>query len=177
MSRWPFLLLPLAVAGCSSDDDGGSSKPKPEPTLAFEADPKPPGVALTLRQKELTQDRLVLELVGSAVQDLYGVAFRLSYDSAALSFTKLDAGPAWGGAPVIALGAAKTPGLLLGAVTAKGTQSGVDGNEVVLGVVTFALNQQKPSAIDFVAARSAFVGVTGKPVTGVAFAGGDLVLR
>lgn len=177
MTRWTSLLLLALAVACSSDDGGGGSKPKPEPTLTFEADATPPGVALTLRQKELTQDRLVLELVGGSVQDLYGVAFRLSYDSTALTFTQLTAGTAWGGGAPVALGVAKTPGLLVGTVSAKGQASGVSGKEAVLGVVTFTLTERKPSALDFVVQRSALLNTSGKPIEGVGFAGGDLVLK
>lgn len=171
--------LALLLIACSSDDDGGGSnpKPKPKPELVFESEAKPVGTSLTLRQKSITSDTLVLELVGSSLTDLYGVAFRLRYDPATLVFAKLDGAPAWGGSTPLALGSAKTPGLLVGSVTQKGKASGVSGAEVVLGVLTFGFIQRQASAIDFVPDRGAFVAADGKRQPGVAFAGGDLVLK
>lgn len=92
-------------------------------------------------------------------------------------FTQLTAGTAWGGGAPVALGVAKTPGLLVGTVSAKGQAKGVSGKEAVLAVVTFALNERKPSALDFVVQRSALLNTSGKPIEGVGFAGGDLVLK
>ena len=177
MIRWCVLALPLLVLACSSDDEGGASKPKPEPKLVFEADARPAGTSLILREKAITGDSLVLELVGNSLTDLYGVAFRLRYDPDTLVFAKLEASPAWGGSTPMALGAAKTPGLLVGTLTHKGKASGVSGAEVVIGVLTFALSQRQPGAIDFVSDRGAFVAADGKPVPQVAFAGGDLELK
>lgn len=176
MKRFVLLLAAVMALACGSDGgDAGGSKPKGG--LVFEPEATPAGMAVTLRQKELGKDRLVLELVGHSLADLYGVAFRLSYDPATLAFEKLEASPAWPGSPPIALGSAKTPGLLVGTVTEKGKAAGVSGGEVVLGTLTFALTQQKPGAIDFVADRSALVATSGKRVSSVGWAGGELVRK
>lgn len=171
-----ILLFAFVLAACGSDG-GGSGGSKPKGSFVFEPAAKPAGTAVTLRQKELGKDRLVLELVGHSLADLYGVAFRLSYDPATLAFEKLEASPAWPGSPPIALGSAKTPGLLVGTVTEKGKAAGLSGGEVVLGTLTFALTQQKPGPIDFVADRSALVATSGKRVSSVGWAGGALVQK
>lgn len=175
MKRILSLCLGLALVACGSDDGAGGAKPAGG--LSFQAEATPAGTSVTLRQKALTKDELVLELVGHSLAELYGVAFRLSYDPTALGFQKLEASPAWGGAPPIALGAAKTPGLLVGTVTAKGKSAGVSGSEVVLGTLTFAITAPKPGAVDFVAERSALVATDGKRVAGVGWAGGDLIQK
>lgn len=162
------LVLVLSLFACSSDDE--SPRPKAKPVWVFEPAATPAGVSLTLRQKELGPDRLVLELVGHSLQGLYGTAFRLSYDPAVLSFEKLDS-PSF----PLALGSAKTPGLLVGTVSEKGTSTGKSGGELVLATLTFAITQAKPSAIGFVTSRSALVGEDGKPIASASFAGGELV--
>lgn len=174
MKRFVFACALLSACGSDGGDSGGS---KPKGGLAFEPEATPAGTSVTLRQKELGKDRLVLELVGHSLSDVYGVAFRLSYDPASLAFEKLEASPAWPGSPPIALGSAKTPGLLVGTVTEKGKAAGVSGGEVVLGVLSFALTQKKPGAIDFVVDRSALVATSGKRVSSVGWAGGDLVQK
>jgi len=171
-----ILLFAFVLAACGSDS-GGSGGSKPKGSFVFEPASKPAGTAVTLRQKELGKDRLVLELVGHSLADLYGVAFRLSYDPATLAFEKLEASPAWPGSPPIALGSAKTPGLLVGTVTEKGKAAGLSGGEVVIGTLTFALTRAKPGPIDFVADRSALVATSGKRVSGVGWAGGALVQK
>ena len=173
MTRRFLLLLALAALACGSDD-GGSGASQGKPSFAFVPEGNPSGVAVTLRQKELGKDRLVLELVGHSLSELYGAAFRISYDPGALTFQALELSPAWKASPK-ALGSAKTPGLLVGTLTHQGKAAGISGGEVVLGTLTFALTEQKPGVIAFVGDRSALVGVDGKRVAGASWAGGALV--
>jgi hypothetical protein len=171
-----FLLA--ALVGCGSDDEGGGkAKSKPKPALVFEAEPAPSGASVTLRQKELSANRLVLELVGHDATEVYGVAIRLRYDPVVLVFEGLTASPAWAGAPPIALGAAKTPGLLVGALSEKGKAAGVSGKEVVFGTITFALASPAPTKLELLSGRSALVGTDGRAQPNVGWAGGALVWK
>ncbi|MBK7580477.1 MAG: hypothetical protein IPI67_09760 [Myxococcales bacterium] len=177
-NRW-LIAFAIALVACSSDDGGGgSAKPKPKETFVFEPAATPAGTSVTLRQKELTSERLVLELVGHSVSELYGVAFRLSYDSSVLGFDKLEASSVWSGSPPVTLGVVKTPGVLVATVTEKGKAAGVAGSEVVLGQLSFNfVAGQKPASLEFRANRSAVVGTDGRELAKVGWAGGALVQK
>ncbi len=169
------LVLLLSLVGCSSGD-GGGEKPVGTPSgIAFVAAPPPAGAAVALRAKSLTDTELVLEIVSTGVSDLYGVAFRLSYDPAVLALASFSAGTMWGSPPPLALASQKTPGLLVGVVTEQGKAAGLATDGGVLATVTLSLLQKAESPVAFVPGHSAVVGENGKVQPAVAFAGGALV--
>jgi Cohesin domain len=176
MTRGTVALVALfALGACSSSDDGGSGHTTPSGSLAFHPAATPAGPSVTLRQKELGGGKLVLELVGHGLSDVYGVAFRLKYDSGVLAYSSLDAGPVVSQGAHVALGNAKKSGLLVGVATEKGTVAGASANDEVLATVTFAVSAEHATPIDFVAARSAVARASnGESIAGVAFVGGKL---
>jgi hypothetical protein len=145
--------------------------------IAFQADAAPTGASVALRAKSLTDTELVLEVVATQVTDLYGVAFRLSYDPTVLAFAKLDAGAVWGSPAPLALASDKTPGLLVGVVTEQGKAAGLAADGEVLATVSLSLLRKAESPVAFVPGRNAVVGSDGKARASVGFAGGALVKK
>lgn len=164
------LLLLLTLVACSSDDSESSAGPGTK-KLVFLPTPTASGPSVSLRQKELTDTHLVLELVGHSLPDVYGVAFRLSYDTTFLAFEKQEPGTVLS-APV-SLSSEKTPGLVAGVVSKKGAVLGVDGSEKALVTVSFKLLQKQPTAIELVLNRNSVIDSKGVPAT-TSFTGGAL---
>ena len=170
--------LLLSALACSSSDDDGGKKASSEPTLAFRSATPPAGASVTLRAKPPENGKLVVELVGHQLTDVYAVVIRLKFDAALVSFTSFTSGPAFAAPDEVVLADAKTPGLMVGTVSLKGKQPGVVADGAVLGVVTLALTQEKPSKLDFVTSRSAVVAsANGAPLPAIGWAGGELVLE
>jgi hypothetical protein len=168
------LVSVVALAACSStSDDTGS--PSGDKKLVFHATPDASGASVSMRQKELTNGHLVVELVGHSLPDVYGVAFRLKYDPAVLGLEKVEAGSIWAGAP-IALGSEKVPGVLAGVVSKQGAVPGIAGTDQVLATVSLAVKQKAATSIEFVANRNHVVDASGKSASS-SFTGGALVLE
>src|SRR5262245_38733718 len=91
-------LLMLGAIACSSDDEsrsGSPSQPQPNRTWFFSSDAIGSGSTVSLRQAEISETTLVVELVGNGVTDGYGIAFRLQYDPAVFGFSKMTPSSAW----------------------------------------------------------------------------------
>jgi hypothetical protein len=177
MQRTLFALVSLvALAGCSSkSDDTENTNPSGDKKLVFHATPEATGASISLRQKELTNGHLVVELVGHALPDVYGVAFRLKYDPAVLGLEKVEAGSVWAGAP-IALGTEKVPGVLAGVVSKQGAVAGIAGSDQVLATVSLTLKQKAATGIEFIPHRNHVVDAAGKSASST-FTGGALALE
>ncbi|MCA9594640.1 MAG: hypothetical protein KC776_15050 [Myxococcales bacterium] len=175
MTRFAVTLVSLLLLlGCSSSDGGGGSTPKPS-SIVFVADAAPSGASVTLREKSLTNGELVLEVVAKGVSDVYGVAFRLSYDPAVAQLASLEPGALWGSPAPIAMASEKTPGLLVAVVSERGSAKGLVADDAVVATVTLKLTQAAETPISFVSYRSGVVGSDGERAAGVSFAGGALV--
>jgi len=176
--RAALLFLALCLAACSSSDDAGGSKQKPGKTLSFRPATAPSGSSITLKAKSLENGKLVLELVGNQLSDVYGVAFRLKYDPAALTFSSFEPAAPFASPDAITLSDTKTAGLLVGTLSLKGKQNGISANGAAIGVLTFTLAQEAPTKLEFVGTRSAVIGATtGTPISAAGWAAGDLVLE
>lgn len=177
MKRTLFSLVSMvALVACSSkSDDTGNTNPGGDKKLVFHATPDAAGASVSMRQKELTEGHLVVELVGHALPDVYGVAFRLKYDPAVLGLEKVEAGSVWAGAP-IALGSEKVPGVLAGVVSKQGAVAGLAGSDQVLATVSLTLKKKAATTLEFVASRNHVVDAAGKSASS-SFTGGALVLE
>lgn len=166
------LLLASAALGCSADED------PPTPSAhgrSFRSDAPPQGPLVHLRASELTDAQLVLELRARGVDDVYGVAWRLSYDPAVLRFAELDPAPSFGspGARIYAA-AEPRPGLMVGVVSAQGSVPGADGSNAAIATIGFDVRARGDARIDFVVERSAVVRSDGSHDASVRFVGGEL---
>jgi hypothetical protein len=164
-------LVCLVLLACSSDDEGGTSKTPPGKVFGFVPTATASGPAVSLRQKELTDTHLVLELVGHQLPDVYGIAYRLNYTTAALTFEKQDAGTIF--SSPLSLANEKTPGLVAGVVTQKGPSTGANGSDKVLATLSFVIVKQEAASIEFVANRSSVVDTAGA-VDSASWTGGTL---
>jgi hypothetical protein len=161
--------LSCALACSSNDESPGGS----DPVRAFQNDEVPSGTVIYVRQKELTANKLVLEVASRNVTDLYGIAWRLSYDPSVLRATEVEPTSVFAVDNVHALREAK-PGLLVAATSARGRQAGIDAPDTALSVIDFDVLSAGKSRVDFIAERSAIVGSDGKRASGVAWVGGEL---
>lgn len=171
--RARLCILTLVVAslfGCSSDDEPSKH---PGGSRAFKTDALPTGAAVYLRQQELRDGKLVIDLVGTHVADGYGVAFRLEYDPAVLSFALATPGGTWTPNHVYVAREAR-PGLLVGASSEKGTTAGHDWPDTVLGSISFDVRSKSSTRVDFVSARSGVVHADGSRDAAVTWVGGEL---
>lgn len=170
MRRW-IIIAAIALGACSGDD-GGSSRPTAG--VGFVPAPAPSGVSVSLEERELGADRLVIDVVANGAADLYGAAFRLKYDPAVLAFSKLEPASGWGSAPPIVLSNAAEPGLLVAVLSNKGKSAGVSGAKLPLATITFQLVKKEATSLELLATRSALVSAKGKNIDGVSWAGGAL---
>jgi hypothetical protein len=178
MARWMVvLLLALLSAACGSSDD--SSSPGLGPVeFRPAAQGSPTGPTVKLRQKELTDSRLVLELVGERIENLYGLGFRVQLDSQVLQFDEMQAGGAWSQFPdTLARAKLGTPATLVGVVTRRGKQSGFAADGAVLATLTFTRKVHATTELRFVEAPSALVSDDARQIAGVSWYGGALAPR
>lgn len=112
---WAWLAVIAVAAGCERPEAPPQPGPVEQtPPSFFSPDPQTLGPRVRLRQAERAQGRLVLELVTEEVDDVHGVAFRLSFDPAVLSFQQLESD-----SPLVGAREAH-PGVLVGFVSERG---------------------------------------------------------
>ncbi len=171
-----LLCCALLAAACGSSSDESKS-PGPTPgSVSFVSDATPSGAAVSLRAKEVTDGKLVLEIVGHDLSRLYGVATRVSVDPAALGFEKMEAGPVWQGAgDAIVQAKEGAPGKLVLVLTRNGKQPGVEAQDAVLATLHYKrLNQDLETPVTFAPVRSAIFGDDGRRIDGAIFISGQL---
>ena len=165
-----ILSLVLATTACGSSSDQKSQSPP-----GFEAEAPTSGARVSLRAVEVTQKKLVLEVVGDELDNVYGVAFRLKLDTAIVELEKMEAGSVWtkssGAISRAKLGNPKT---LVGVLTQKGAQPGFEAKGTVLATLRFNRKSSTGLSLNFSQVHSAVVAADGRPIDGVRFAGGKL---
>jgi hypothetical protein len=171
----PLIMASIALlAGCGSTEDDGNTKPG-DADLAFVPDTRQDGASIRLEQKELTDTRLVLEVVAEDVSNLYGLAFRIQIDPEVLALDGLQASAAWSSVPqAITKAELAPPRTIVGVVTAKGAHAGIDADGQVLATLSLARKTAAPTTIRFDAAPSAVVAADARKIAGVAWYGGAL---
>jgi hypothetical protein len=168
-----ILVGAFALAACSPSPE---QVPTPLPPLvAFESDPQLEGPSLSLEAGVASGSTLPLELVARDIDDVYGLAFRLTYAPDVLRFSKLDHGSAFG-SDVLVVAKEARPGLLLGAVTKKGARTGLSGLETTLAVMSFEVLRAESSAVNFDAARTRVFASSGISVP-LRVTGGQLAVE
>lgn len=169
-----LLLVAAALAACEAD----STRWQPTPPV----DPDGPYVAL--REVSTGTSELRLELVGAGLTDVYGIAYRLTYDPAVLAPTVVEPNAQfWPAEPRSIHQAAippLAPGVLVAVMSRRGSLPGeetadaADGGTVLATIVFTRKSPSATSSIDFVAARSAVIDSAGAPLAGVTWLGGQL---
>lgn len=166
--------LSLAALGCSEDDP---PKQAAAPSQDFVADSPAGGPALSLRLSSKSASSLTLQIVGSGIAETSGVAYRLSYDAAVLSYSAQRVGAGFSAVgDTVAAAKESRPGLLVGAVGVQGPGT-LNAQEVVLAEVDFALPGKGQTRVDFVPGRSAALDGQSAPLPGVSLLGGSLTVR
>ena len=170
MNRRELIALGAVLAlGCSDDDE------LPSEELVFRPDAPPVAASLGLRATHLRGGRAVFELVGTELEDIYAIAFRLAYDPKVLGFRDLTRKEAWAAAPELRVLAREgRPGLLVAALTRVGKQLGVSGRGAALAEISFELLGRRASRLDFVATHSRVFAASDGRLMSAEFVGGRL---
>lgn len=163
------LIIALLLASCGG---GGGSSEKQLEWVPGET----PTAGVFLRQVILDDQRLILEVVGNGLTDLYGLAFRLQYDPEILDFTRMIPAIEWP-ANAISIAQQDSAGILVAAITNRGTAAGLDFSDQVLATLRFTLLNKGNSCINFIELRCALVDTTGTEIPGQTWIGGMLELR
>ena len=159
MFRCALLLLFLSACGGEKD-------------VSFTSEPpRGPSIYLVYEATEATNQRFAVHATG--IEAIYGVAFRLGYDSDALRYQTARASADWP-ADAIALAREAEPGTLWVVWTARGAHDGL-ANAGKLGEIEFSHTPGASSDLHFRLERSSVFTARGVPVRDVAWLGGELV--
>ncbi len=158
------LLAALAAPACSSEPDTNTKPPILQPERAVA------GPRVQLSMVEETAQTITVDLVRHEADDVYGMAFRLSFPPAALVLNEVRASSAWGAAIVKA--AAVDPGTIAGVVTRSGEASALEKSVTTLARVSFTKTTDRGlEYLKFVPARSALQRESGVLVSDIAWVG------
>lgn len=154
--RWlvaAFLLVVLT--GCKTD----------EPELVFRGAPPASGPSLSLRAAALDDRRLLVDVMGHELDDLYGVAFRVAFDARVLRFSQIGSGAAFAYAPELVLAAREArPGLVVAALTRQGRQPGVSARGTPIATLSFDIALRGASRVALVQSRASALASDGLPI-------------
>ena len=178
--RWPLLLIWILV-GCGGGGGGGGTPTTPTPppapsgitwTSAGAANPS----SITLRrQVGNTGSTLVLEVVATSVQDLYGVAFDVLYPANLLSFQGATEGSFLNdGGEQTSFQAAGTGGTLILGVTRLGNAPGTSGSGVLM-TLRFSAAGNGGSTVRF--DNNFGIDPEGARLAGLEWAGGSVTVQ
>lgn len=122
------------------------------------------------------EQSLTLEVVGNGITDLYGLAFRLQYDPEVLDFTEMIPAADWP-AEAISISHETQTGILVAAVTSRGSATGLNFQDQVMATLHFDLLKEGESGIRFINHSCALVSTSGTQIPDLAWSGGSLELR
>lgn len=163
----------LVLAGCGAE----TSEPTPNSgTPLFVSDELPDGPSVHLRVPGGISSTFRLEVVGRALPDVYGLAFRLRLDPGELTRTALELGPGWS-ASALALAQEPTPGLLVVGLSERGQAEGYTAADEVLVALDFWRADGSATPLSFVTEQCAVAQVDGGELPAVAWIGGAIELR
>ncbi|MCB1036380.1 MAG: hypothetical protein KDD47_21320 [Acidobacteria bacterium] len=161
---------------------GGSPAPPPPPTtpvagITFTAASAPTQESLTLVRVGVSTTTLTLELRANNVEDLYGLAFDLSYPSALLRLDSATEGTwlsADGGVATSFLSNDSTAGTLVVGLTRLGSVAGRTGSGTLLTLQFTAVGTGNGS-LTF--ANNDYFDPNGVSVSGITWAGGSVQVQ
>lgn len=167
-------LAVTAIAGCGGGGGGGNTPtepPRPTPGIIF-TPTGGTGSGISLAGTATTATNLVVEVRANSVQDLYGVAFDLSFPSTLLRLDTSTRGAFLGdeGNTTLAL-VQPTPGNLVVGLSRLGTLPGVSGSGVLL---TLRFTSIGSGSGAFTFSRNSAFGSSGAALTGLSWAGGSV---
>jgi hypothetical protein len=147
----------------------------PDPVPAsFEVDGPASSPSIALELRALTDDAVMLDVVGRGIDHLYGLSFRVETAPDVLALETLEASSLWEPMPSsIVRSIEARPGLGLFVITAQGEQIGIGADGEALGTLHL---RRKPgdSPVRFVTERCAAIDDAGQPIADVAWIGGTL---
>jgi hypothetical protein len=162
------------LGGCG--DESVETAPPPATALTFHGGDPGAGPAVYLRAGASTPPTLSLEIVGRALPNVYGLAFRLEFSPGVLAHTGLRAGASW--SPTAMLVAREAaPGLLVGGMSERGGAAGSAAPDDVLGTLDFQIGTTASTPVTFIQDECAVVEASGEELAGVAWVGGTLELH
>lgn len=163
----------LGAPGCSTKDTQSGPAPM---TFMAATPPEGPGVVLRSQPPSvLLPNRITVDVVARGAPDLHGVAFRLSYDPAALGFIEATSGAPWS-KQALAMAKEGAPGELAVVWAEKG-ELGFDANgETVLGSIVFEVHGRTGTTVRFKNERSQLVDKKGVRVAAT-WSGGQIAAR
>jgi len=165
----------LLLAGCG-DDPVETVQPPPGTTPTFQGGDPGDGPAVYLRAGAATLPTLSLEVMGRALPDVYGLAFRLEFAPSVLAQTGLRAGPSWSPTALV-VAREPTPGLLVVGLSERGSAAGYTATDDLLGTLDFQIGTTAVTPVTFIADECAVVQTSGDELAGVAWVGGTLELH
>jgi Cohesin domain len=175
-----LLLGSLVAAAMACGGGGGSSgptAPPPPPTSGIVFTSSGTGAASSVNLASgggSTNSTLVLEVQASQVQDLFGVAFNLSYPSQLLRFEGATEGTflSEGGAVSTSLQAVESPtGTVVLGLSRFGAVPGVRGSGTL---VTLRFSAVSSGTGSFTFSRNTAVSSTGTSISGFTWTGGTV---
>lgn len=170
-----WMALAAFAAGCGGGGGGGggtpTEPPRPQPGITFTPG-MVTGSGVTLAGGEQTTTSIVIEVRANSVQDLYGVAFDLSFPANLLRLDASARGAFLGDESSTTLALAQpTPGNLVVGLSRLGTLPGVSGSGVLL-TLRFSSIGSGSGAFSF--SRNSAFGPSGAALTGLSWAGGSV---
>jgi hypothetical protein len=173
--RRACLVALLSLAACDSTVSHTPVErvPAPEPEFVS-ADGF--GPRIVLRQNQVTDTTLRLDVVGHELVGVYGVAFRLAVQADVLSVTAMNAAGVWPSGSTIAQARRSRPGLGFFVVTSSGAAKAIDIDGQVLATIMYERLSELGSEVSFDTSRdrNAVIGSQGDPVDGITWIGGVL---
>jgi hypothetical protein len=169
--------LTLAILTGCHDPTPVSGPPADPVTFVADGTTSGTGPALSLRG-HADGPNVVVDVVATGIGELHGVAFRLDFDPAVLSFSNAQSSGAWS-RQAIHLASEGSPGEVAVVWTEKGTTPPLHASaETPLGSLTFAPRQVTPTttSLAFRTDRSKAIDVAGTSLA-LSWRGGVLTVR
>jgi hypothetical protein len=166
--------LTLLVTGC-----GGESTETAQPpakTWTYRSGDLGDGPSVYLRFRASAAGMFSLDVMGRALPNVYGLAFRIGLAPGGLVPVGLTLGPSW---TPTALSVARepVPGMLVAGMSERGTAAGFAANDDVLATLDFQLAIPTTSPLTFIDGECAVAQASGGELAGVAWVGGVMELR
>ena len=174
-----LLLLTLVLAACGGGGGGGGSPTQPTPTPNPTPTPSQPSLVFTPQGggdsgislasgAGSTASTLILEVRASSVNDLYGIAFDLTYPSNLLQYVRATQGPLLAGGT---LQIAPSAGNLVVGLTNLGPVPGANGSGVL---VTFEFRAIGAGQGSFTFTRNVAANSAGQAINGLSWGTGTV---
>jgi hypothetical protein len=166
--------LTLLVAGCGGETT--ETGQPPGKTWTYRSGNPGEGPSVYLRARASASDMFSLEVMGRALPNVYGLAFRIGLAPGGLVPAGLTLGPSWS-PTALSVAREPVPGLLVVGLSERGAAAGFAANDDVLATLDFQLAIPTTSPLTFVDGECAVAQASGGELDGVSWVGGVIELR